>query len=145
MPRYIVGVDIGGTFTETALFDEALELVHRCEVVKTTAMRSGEELIGHILGSLDAGLAEQDAARSAVLGIGMGAPGPLDIEQGLVMETPNLPVLTHFPLKKQMSQASGVPVLLDNDANIFTLGEAMKGAAQGYPYVLGVTLGTGFG
>ena len=145
MSRYIVGVDIGGTFTGTALFDEALNLIHGCEVVKTTAMRSGDELIEHILGSVDAGLAQQNATRSDVAGMGIGAPGPLDLERGTVLDTPNVPILTQFPLKERMGQASGLPVLLDNDANVFTLGEAKQGAARGYPYVLGVTLGTGFG
>lgn len=138
-------MDIGGTRTTVALFNDDLELVERCRLVETSALSSGDELVSELLASVHAGLAVHGGRRSDLAGIGIGAPGPLDLETGTVLETPNLPILNHFPLRKRMGAASGLPVWVDNDANIFTLGEALKGAAQGYPYVLGVTLGTGFG
>ncbi|MEE9161803.1 MAG: ROK family protein [Candidatus Neomarinimicrobiota bacterium] len=145
MARLLAGLDIGGTHTTVALFDDDLELVERCRRVETSALNSGDELVAQVLASIDAGLAACGGRRSDLAGIGIGAPGPLDLETGTVLETPNTPILNQYPLRERMSEASGLPVRVDNDANIFTLGEALKGAAQGYPYVLGVTLGTGFG
>ena len=145
MARLLAGVDIGGTYTHTALFNADLGLVHRCDTLETRAMGSAGDLVEQILASIDAGLASNGGGRSQLAGIGLGAPGPMDIRRGTILDTPNLPILSHYPLRERMNQASRVPVWMDNDANIFTLGESIKGEAQGYPYVLGVTLGTGFG
>ena len=145
MASFAAGVDIGGTSIKAGLFDTRLELVHRCAAVDTTSLPSGDVLVERVLASIDAGISELGGKLSGLAGIGIGSPGPLDIHRGVVIESPNTPILNNFTLRDSMSRAAGVPVWLDNDANVFVLGEAHRGAGKGYPYVLGVTLGTGFG
>lgn len=145
MTKYAAGVDIGGTSIKTGLFDNRLELVQRCDTVYTASLPSGDAFVEQVLASIETGLSELGGGAADLAGIGIGCPGPLDIQRGMVIETPNTPILNDFALRDSMSRAAGVPVWLDNDANVFVLGEARRGAGKGYPYVVGVTLGTGFG
>jgi glucokinase len=64
---------------------------------------------------------------------------------GIILNTPNLPTLRNCPLKQKIEDHFKVPVLVNNDANCFVLGEAFWGAGKGVNIVCGVTLGTGFG
>ncbi len=145
MAKYAAGVDIGATSINTGLFNEGWELAHRCAVIDSRALDSGDELVARIQENIATGLKELGGSLTDLAGIGIGSPGPLDVNRGIVLETPNIPILTQFPLKERMAQTSQVPVWLDNDGNVFALGEAHLGAGRGFPYVLAVTLGTGFG
>ncbi|UCD38331.1 MAG: ROK family protein [Fidelibacterota bacterium] len=145
MSRFAAGVDIGGTSVKTGLFDEQLELVHNCTAVGTSSIRSADDMITRLLAAIETGLGEIGSNLGELAGVGIGSPGPLDIPGGKVVEAPNTPFLNGYPLTEAFSKAAGVPVWLDNDANVFVLGEALRGAGKGYDYVLGVTLGTGFG
>ncbi len=145
MAKIITGIDIGGTSIKAGLFDEHLELLHNCVPVKTAPLASGDELVEQVLASIKAGISKLGGQLSDLVGIGIGSPGPLDLQTGVIIESPNTQILNAFPLRDKVSDAAGVPVWLDNDANVFVLGEAQQGVGKGYPYVLGVTLGTGFG
>ena len=83
-------------------------------------------------------------SRYQVQAIGIGCPGPLDIKQGIIIKTPNLP-FKNFPLKQLLEKETHLPVMIDNDANAFTLAEAVWGAGKKYKNVVGLTLGTGVG
>jgi glucokinase len=82
--------------------------------------------------------------RSAFLGVGVGAPGPLDRERGVVLLTPNLG-WRDVALRDRISEGTGLPASLDNDANCATYGEWWIGAARGAKNVVGMTIGTGIG
>ena len=82
--------------------------------------------------------------RDDVIGIGVGAPGPLDRERGIVVTTPNLG-WTNYPLRDVIAERTRLPVRIDNDANCATLGEWWLGAAKGASNVIGMTIGTGIG
>jgi len=84
------------------------------------------------------------AARSDFLGVGLGAPGPLDREKGIVIVAPNLG-WRNFPLRDRIASAVNLPATLDNDANCATVGEWWCGAARGGRNVVGLTIGTGIG
>jgi glucokinase len=88
--------------------------------------------------------AETGAERSDFLGVGIGSPGPLDREKGIVIITPNLG-WKDFPLRDEVSKRVKLDATLDNDANCATLGEFWCGAAVGGKNVIGMTLGTGIG
>jgi glucokinase len=100
-----------------------------CEMIETT---------------IAAVIAETGATRAQIAGVGIGSPGPLDREKGLVIVTPNLG-WKDFPLRDRVSTQVGLPCTLDNDANCATLGEVWLGAAKGGRNVVGFTLGTGIG
>ncbi|MFC1543020.1 ROK family protein [Candidatus Neomarinimicrobiota bacterium] len=145
MSKIVVGIDIGGTSIKTGLFNTRLDLLHTCDAVPTASLSSGDALVGKVLTSIKAGITKLEGNQADLVGIGIGSPGPLDIQGGIVIESPNTPVLNGFSLRDRMRIKAGIPVWLDNDANVFVLGEAHRGAGKGYAIVLGVTLGTGYG
>lgn len=146
--RYLVGVDLGGTnIVAGALAEDGSEvLALRSE--PTRADLGADAVIDRIVGMIEAVIADTVAQTGArpgdVVGIGVGAPGPLDREKGIVVTTPNLG-WTNFPLRDVIAGRTGLPVRIDNDANCATLGEWWLGAAQGADNVIGMTIGTGIG
>jgi len=84
------------------------------------------------------------AAGGQVIGLGVGAPGPLDTARGVVLLTPNLGWVD-MPLRDRLAEATGLATVLDNDANCAILGETWIGAAKGARYAIGMTIGTGIG
>ncbi|MFO0093980.1 MAG: ROK family protein, partial [Gemmatimonadaceae bacterium] len=83
-------------------------------------------------------------ARDQILGVGLGAPGTVDRERGLVLVAPNLQ-WRDFPLVSRMTALTGLPVRIDNDANCATYGEWWLGAGRGGRNMIGLTIGTGVG
>ncbi len=144
MSSIIAGIDIGGTSIKCSLFTEKLEQIHVSEPILTQDYAHPQEIVNAIAAAIRDGCS-QAAPNATLKGIGLGSPGPLDLAKGIVLDTPNIPVLQNFPLRQAMVDATGVETILDNDANVYTLGEAMAGAGKGEPIVVGVTLGTGFG
>ncbi len=147
-PVYIIGVDLGGTNivvgaapanggTMSGVHSEPTRAEEGADAVTARIVRMVEETI--TVTSQQAGV-----ERSAFVGVGIGAPGPLDRESGVVLITPNLG-WTNFPLRDRVSAGVGLPAALDNDANCATLGEWWIGAAQGAQHVIGLTIGTGIG
>ncbi len=146
--RWILGLDIGGTNVVVGLVPleggEALGLRRLPtlpdgggEDVVRRAAAAAEDCLADVLGA-DAG------RRSEVAGIGIGAPGPLDRESGILLEAPNLG-WRDFPLQGLVSEALDLPATLDNDANCATYGEWWMGAGRGSEILVGLTLGTGIG
>jgi len=89
-------------------------------------------------------MAETSARRADFLGVGIGAPGPLDREKGIVIVAPNLG-WRDYPLRDRITERLHLPATLDNDANCATVGEWWQGAARGGRIVIGMTIGTGIG
>lgn len=147
-PQYIVGVDIGGTnIVAGALPDDgSRELGVHSE--PTAASDGADAVVARICSMIDKTIeltmAETGATRSDFRGVGVGAPGPLDRDRGLVITTPNLG-WTNFPLRDVVSERVKLQVTLDNDANCATLGEWWLGSAKGGRNVVGMTIGTGIG
>jgi glucokinase len=146
--RYVVGVDIGGTNLVAGAMpaDGSREIgVH---TLPTRADLGADAVVQRICDMIETTIAtvirETGATRSQIAGVGVGCPGPLDRERGIVIVTPNLG-WTDFPLRARISQQVGLPASLDNDANCATLGEWWLGAAKGGRHVVGITLGTGIG
>ncbi|HYG98495.1 MAG TPA: ROK family protein [Terriglobales bacterium] len=96
-----------------------------------------------IKNAIDAVLAEHPA--SAIAGIGVASPGPLDPRTGMILYTPNIPCWRDFSLREAIYGAYGMPTRVDNDANAAGLAEAVWGAGRGYSSVFYATLGTGIG
>ena len=80
-----------------------------------------------------------------VSAIGLGVAGKIHKESGRVIFSPNLPALDGYPLGRELTEQTGLPVFMENDANVFCLGEAKAGAAAGIGNWVGITLGTGTG
>ena len=146
--RYIVGVDLGGTNIVAGALPEdgSRQIAMRSE--PTRADQGADAVVERIARIIDTviaeTIAETGARRDAFIGVGIGSPGPLDREKGIVIVTPNLG-WRNFPLRDRVSAAVGIPASLDNDANCATLGEWWCGAAKGGRNVVGMTIGTGIG
>ncbi len=146
--RYIVGVDLGGTKIMAGALSEDGTRHLAMRSVATNADQGSEAVVERIIGAIEGvildTIAETDASRRDFIGIGIGAPGPLDRERGIVVVAPNLG-WSNLPLRDLVSSRLKLPVTLDNDANCATVGEWWQGAAKGGHTVIGMTIGTGIG
>ncbi|MGE6629316.1 ROK family glucokinase [Bacillus sp. NPDC077027] len=139
--EWFVGVDLGGTTIKLAFINLYGEIQHKWEIPTD---KSGDTITVNIAKSIDSKLAEINMSKSMLIGIGMGAPGPVDKVSGIVYKTTNLG-WTNYPLKDHLEAETGLPSVIENDANIAALGEMWKGAGDGAKNILMVTLGTGVG
>src|SRR5579872_4069392 len=146
--RFIVGIDLGGTNIAAAALPTDGSAVLAFGSRLTRADLGADAVTDRIVEAIEDVIAEvmkeTGAARSDFLGVGLGAPGPLDRERGLVIVAPNLG-WRDFPLRDRITTAVDLPATLDNDANCATVGEWWCGAARGGRNVIGVTIGTGIG
>mgnify|MGYP001283283796 FL=1 len=135
--RNIIGVDLGGTNIKTALINLDGKIIKRYET-KTRVNKGSVILINNIIDSIE------KVKIKNIAGIGIGSPGPLNYKTGTILKPVNLP-FRNVPLRKIIQNKFETKVFLDNDANCFTLGEAVFGSGRKYEDVVGITLGTGIG
>lgn len=140
----ILAADIGGTTCKLGVLDENLEILHKWEI-PTKTENNGESILKNVYDSFVANAKHKNYDMNDVLGIGLGVPGPIDFKTGVVNGAINLNWHGKINIKEQFEKLSGLPVYVDNDANVATLGEKFKGAGQNEPDVICVTLGTGVG
>lgn len=143
MSKYVFGVDIGGTTVKMGLFDKEGTLLDKWEIPSVTA-NHGERILPDIADSIKAKMAERDITIDQLVGIGMGAPGPVDA-RGVIYRTANLGWDTVFSIPEAMQKLINVPVKAGNDANVAGLGELWMGGGKGCKDMVMVTLGTGVG
>lgn len=148
MKRWAVGVDIGGTNLVVAVIPCAGGDPLAIRSQSTEPERGADAAVADIGRMADEAIAEvldgQGGSRDDFLGVGIGCPGPLDLEHGVVIETPNLG-WNGYPIRDRIAERLDLPATLDNDANCATYGEWWQGAGQGAASLVGVTLGTGIG
>lgn len=143
MEKVLLGVDLGGTTTKLALINVYGEIIHKWEVA-TDISENGKNITMNIAKAIDAKLEELNEPKSKMLGIGMGAPGPVNFTNGSIYEAVNLG-WKDYPLKDLLEVETSLPAVIDNDANMAALGEMWKGAGEGAKDLVCVTLGTGVG
>jgi len=141
--EYLVGVDFGGTKILAAVFNSSLKCLGRTKV-STKSERGSDAVIERISRCVQDVVDECDLTLKQIRGIGIGAPGAVDPETGEVIFAPNLE-WTDVPLKKELEKALDVPVFLENDGNICTLGVYEAELKSKPRHVVGIFLGTGIG
>jgi glucokinase len=148
MSRWVVGLDIGGTNVRVGLVPEQGGRPAALCTRSTPALGGQDVVVGELAAVveevIDTGLGAVGDPDGEVLGMGIGSPGPLDLERGIVLDAFNLG-WKDFPLRDALGEAVGLRVILDNDANCATWGEYWQGAGRGARSLVGVTLGTGIG
>ena len=142
--QYLIGVDIGGTNIKLALCDKKARLKDK-RTFSTTSFEGKSALIDGIVSRIEnlvsgAGLKKRD-----IIGVGIGAPGAVDIRTGTVHYLTNIPDWREVPLGNILKKRLGIPVFVDNDVNVMALGEVYFGAGLGAINMLCITLGTGVG
>ncbi|TVR60546.1 MAG: ROK family protein [Spirochaetaceae bacterium] len=140
---YAIGFDMGGTKMLAAVLNAEYEVVAKNKE-KTPSEAGNEEVFASIVECVDEVLEKAGVKRKNLCGIGIAIPGPIDVANGIVYRTPNLGLL-EFPLRDRLSEAIGVPVVLENDVNAGVYGEFVKGCARGFLHVVGLFPGTGIG
>ncbi|WP_100488608.1 ROK family glucokinase [Sporolactobacillus pectinivorans] len=138
-----IGVDLGGTTIKMALIDDSGKMVDKWAIA-TNTIDNGSHIADDISASVVKKLQQFNLDRSEVRGIGMGAPGFIDMETGFVYKAVNIG-WENYPLKDELEKSTGLPVIIENDANMAALGEMWQGAGQGAENLICVTLGTGVG
>jgi glucokinase len=142
MDKAVVAVDLGGTKIYTALAGADGRVLAEV-LVPTRPWEGVDAVIGRIVGTVDQVLERAGkGGRPAALGI--GCPGPLDAASGLVHHAPNLD-WHDVPLKDLLEKRLGIPVAVDNDANLAALGEYVYGAGRGEKDMVYITVSTGIG
>jgi glucokinase len=141
--KYWVGVDLGGTKMLVALLDENFRSCGRKR--KKTKAQSGKDAgLARMIDSIETALEEADVSPNRLRGIGVGCPGPLDLDKGVVLEMPNLG-WKNTPVRKQLEDAFDCPAVVMNDVDAGVYGEYRFGAARDARCVIGVFPGTGIG
>ena len=140
--RWIAGVDIGGTNLRVGMVP--FEGAPPAAVVQAPTRPHGDPatVVARVAAMIRESMAGVGA--EAMIGVGIGVPGPLDRDSGVVVETPNLG-WRNVPLRDMVSRELGLPVVLDNDANCAAFAEWWLGAGRGAGSLIGLTLGTGIG
>ena len=139
--KYVVGVDLGGTKIYTALVDLEGNIIKE-KTVETLAHEGDQAVMGRIIDTINYVIDGTD--KNLIKSIGIGSPGPLDVKNGIILETANLP-FKNFAIVKTIKETYELPTYLDNDANVATLGEFMFGAGKGTENMVFITASTGIG
>ncbi|MBI4615749.1 MAG: ROK family protein [Planctomycetes bacterium] len=133
------GIDLGGTNVKIVLVT-ADGIVHAREIVPTRASDPPHTTVERVASAI-----RRLTGGRRLAGAGLGCAGALDLEAGVVVESPNLPAWNGAPARRLFAELLGVPVEFDNDANCAALGEHWLGAGRGASSLVALTLGTGIG
>jgi glucokinase len=143
MPSFSIGVDLGGTNLRIAAVDEQGRLMEKVTLGTKTVLGRHQvlndmcEAIRHV--------SDKYKGTGGLLGVGIGVPGIIDIQTGMVRESPNLRGWSDYPVRDEIEKRLGAPVILENDANVAAFGEKWLGAGRHVGDMAMLTLGTGVG
>jgi glucokinase len=141
--RYWLGFDLGGTKMMATVFDKDFNIVaYRRK--KTKDAKGSKGVLARIVETVEEALQAAHLDHKHLSGIGIGSPGWLDLDRGVILYAPNLG-LRNVPLKKELTKDFGCPVVVANDVDAGTYGEYRFGAGQGVRCLVGVFPGTGIG
>jgi len=140
----VVSVDIGGTKIITAVFDVDGVMLSRIYCL-TLGSEGPASVINRLKAAIHRVIEKAGLERDEVGGIGVAAAGAIDINRGLVADSPNLPRWHNIPLRDKLADSLGTPVFLLNDANSAALAEHRLGAGRGLNNLIYITVSTGIG
>lgn len=142
MQEYSIGVDLGGTNLRAAAVDSSGKILHK--VSGTTQYAIGRDaILDDIVTAIQA--VRDYVGLSGLRGVGIGIPGFIKIDTGVVMGSANLPGFEGFPVRDEIQKRLGTNIILENDANAAALGEKWMGAGRDVSEMILITLGTGIG
>ena len=133
-----IGLDIGGHKINSVLV-KGNKVIRRMKVA-TKSISNKKIIIAQIFDCI-----EHLMSKKKIKGIGIGAPGPIDLKKGVVLKPPNVKALTNLPLADLVQKKFKIKTMIDNDVNCFGIAERLLGAGKGKQNIIGLTLGTGLG
>jgi glucokinase len=143
MAKPVIGIDLGGTNMQIGVVSPSNKILGRSKK-KTRAAEGKDRVIDRIVEGVEEACKEAGVSPRAIGALGIGAPGAIDPDRGVVVQAPNL-VWRDVPLADILKKRLKMPVVVDNDVNVAVYGEWKAGAGQGVNDLAGVWLGTGVG
>ncbi|HTL56177.1 MAG TPA: ROK family protein [Candidatus Limnocylindrales bacterium] len=142
--EHFVGLDLGGTKILAGVFDHSMECIGSAKL-STKSQRGVDKVVERIARCIQDAVDESDLAMKQIAGVGVGAPGAVDYENGTVIFAPNLEGWKDVPLKKDLEKVLDVPVFVENDCNIAALGVYVAELKSKPRSMVGIFIGTGIG
>lgn len=142
--KVIMGIDIGGTKIQQALFTENGKRIDTL-IFPTQVRQGSKRAINKIIENISFLLGKYRLKPINIASINIGAPGPVNSRTGFILQPPNLPTWRNVPLKKILEEKFNCKVNLDNDANVAALGELHFGAGKNCHSLVYITISTGVG
>ena len=143
MPDFSIGVDMGGTNLRIAAVTASGQLLEK--ITTSVKLSLGRDSVIAEMCDAIQHLTEKHRPGGKFLGAGIGVPGIIDMETGIMRKSANLPGWTDYPVRDVIERRLGVPIFLENDAKAAALGEQWLGAGRGGENMVMLTLGTGIG
>ncbi len=141
--KYWVGFDLGGTKMLAKVFDQRFKAIGS-ERTKTRGHEGADAGMQRIQRTIRKALDDAGIKPSQLAGIGVGCPGPLDLEAGVILDAPNLG-WQNVPVRKALTSEFGCPAHIANDVDVGVYGEHRFGSARGARTSIGIFPGTGIG
>jgi glucokinase len=145
MKQYVVGVDVGGTNIKLGVVGPSGKVIVRNSFATKPFASSRMKLISALSRAIEASIMAAGLNKKQILGVGIGLPGLIDYEKGIVRFLPNIPGWHSVHLRSILQKKVHLPVFVDNDVKIITLAESKFGAGRGVKNLVCMTLGTGVG
>jgi glucokinase len=146
-----IGIDIGGTNTKIVLASEDGTVLSSMQrPTPSITEKSPDTIMELLINNLKEVLAS-DSTRtcisdsSKIVGMGLGVAGLVDRKNGIVMQSPNIPAINGLPIREKFEKEFSMPIVLENDANMYAFGEKWVGAGMDFDNFVVLTLGTGLG
>lgn len=141
--KYYLGIDLGGTFIKGGIVDDQGNIILR-DKVPTQSEKGADGVVANIVSLCENLMSRANVSASDLIGVGIGVPGMIDSENGVVIYSNNLN-WSDFSISNKVSEALGLPVKIANDANVAALGETKFGCGKEFNNSVMITLGTGVG
>ncbi len=142
--QWFLGIDLGGTKIGTGLVNCA-GVVAAEDYRPTEVLQGQEAVIARMIAAAREVIARSGLSHAQIAAVGIGAPGPMNIPEGVLLEPPNLPGWRNVPIRQLIRDALDLPTFLENDANAAGIGEYLYGAGRGTRHMIYVTVSTGIG
>lgn len=140
-----LGIDIGGTKSLYALFDERFEIVAE-EKLRTHPDKGGAKAFTRGMRKAVRSLVDEAGRRRLeIRAVGVGCAGDIDMREGVVRSSPNIAFLADYPFRARLAKLTRAKVFVGNDVQAGLYGELTLGAAKKARHVIGVFIGTGVG
>jgi len=143
-PPFFLGIDLGGTNIKSGVVDDEGHVLSAISL-KTQADHGPEVGLDNLVAAGNQAVDESGLDWARIGFVGLGSPGTMDIEGGMLLEPPNLPGWDNLPIRRLLSDRLAKPVVLQNDGNAAAYGEYWVGAGKNTHSLAMFTLGTGVG
>ena len=139
-----VAIDLGGTNLKSAVISSSGKILHQ-QTISSKSKQSVQKILNHLIATIQSELDWAIEKKIKISGIGLGVPGIVSQQKGIVYQSPHFPSWRNLSILKEIKQKFSLPLILDNDANMAAFGGGLIWSAQNKRNFILLTLGTGIG